>query len=400
MSLSVESVLRDILVRHGTTLLGEQRRFEACIRDTHLSPREMNGVVAALKSGIPAHFQQFQSSGLTEIAIANYAKRLAEETGLNEELARTTLEAWARALRVDLPAKGSPQADAGPPKRSADRTAKDAPKTPEAAREDATPPSAAVAVPAASSSHRADWRVWLLVIIGFVLVAGQGYRFVAISIATYITGSFCIIAAALVLRQAAWVKWPAIALCSVTILLAISGLAILGVPAPPLIIAGCLAVAGAIGLLLWRTEGLPPDNPVDRVSVVVLLAALWRIFSLAVALGGIVFALTLGNPFHQRLLWLWLNLPVSLALVWLAWSVLSGRRMSLPRLFVTLLLAASVLLSVADLIALAADDPNVSLPYHLRIIPMVGILADLVVAALVIFQRKREDARPKETALA
>jgi hypothetical protein len=44
MSRDVEGVLRDILVRHGTALLDDHRRFEACVRDSQLSPREIAGI--------------------------------------------------------------------------------------------------------------------------------------------------------------------------------------------------------------------------------------------------------------------------------------------------------------------------------------------------------------------
>jgi hypothetical protein len=108
MNATVESILRDIVDRYGSALLDDHRRCESYIRDTQLAPKEIAGLVAAVKSGIPARFARFENAGLTAAAVSTYAARLSDETGLREDLARSSLEAWAYALRIDLASRPPP----------------------------------------------------------------------------------------------------------------------------------------------------------------------------------------------------------------------------------------------------------------------------------------------------
>jgi hypothetical protein len=94
-----------IQVMHTWTIIGD---FEACIRDSHLAPREIAGIVAALKSGIPAQLPHFQASGLGADGISNYAARLAEERGLDAQLAQFAQGVSLRASGQSVGARASP----------------------------------------------------------------------------------------------------------------------------------------------------------------------------------------------------------------------------------------------------------------------------------------------------
>lgn len=407
MSLSVESVLRDILARQGTSLLDDRRRCEAHIRDTQLSREKIAGVLAALKSGMPAQFLQFQTSGLTTVAISNYVARLSEESGLNEDLARRSLEAWAYALRVDVPDRQQiplPSREAQPTRAESRGARDDNSKRDEAPKNDAAPRPRDDAAPSAAGARGGPWHVWVLLVLGLVLVGGHGYRNLAMSLTTYAIGSLCVLAGALAARHAGWIKWPTVALCALVVLLATVGVPSIGaVLAPPIIVATLLSLIAAVGLLLWRPGDLPgATDRTDRASIAVLLAALWSICRFGLAVSGVLATAGAAYLFHPRLLWLWLIFPVSLALAWLAWSVLAGRWTSLPRITVMLLLGASALLGIADLIALRSSDPSGQLPALLYMLPIVGVVADVGIAIPLAlgWSRGPSETRAKETAIA
>jgi hypothetical protein len=109
MGHTAQEVLKDIIARHGRSLLKDRRRCEGCIRDAALSEREINGLMGALKAGIPARISEPGSTGLTPAALSTYASQLAEESGLDQELARWSVDCWAHALGVGI--RGEPGAD-------------------------------------------------------------------------------------------------------------------------------------------------------------------------------------------------------------------------------------------------------------------------------------------------
>lgn len=97
MSGSVNEVLRGIVDRHGRVLLDDHRRCESCLRDSSLAPKEIFGLITALKAGIPKRIAAMPAVG--DKGVANFAAELAETSGLSEQLALNSVTAWAFALR-------------------------------------------------------------------------------------------------------------------------------------------------------------------------------------------------------------------------------------------------------------------------------------------------------------
>lgn len=262
MGEDVKAVLRGMLTRHGTALLDDHRRFEAFIRDTTLSRRDVTGVVAALKAGIPAQFLQLRTSqtDLEFFTFETYATRLVDETGLDAEFARGLLEAWAFALDVKVRSP-SPRVDAPDPgTNSLGASAPD-----EVSKVDqVAPPTRADSTPPLTMGGRL--LALLFAVQGLLLIYGSAAMKLQNSAGIeLLLGALFIAVAAMVWRQAAWIRWPAVALCAVALLFTFSKL-FLGIAGPVVFMAELLAVPGLIGLLLWRGREIPLQPQPDRAG--------------------------------------------------------------------------------------------------------------------------------------
>jgi hypothetical protein len=97
---SVNEVLQEIIGRHGRILLDDHRRCEGCLRDSSLAGRDVSGIMAALKAGIPKRLAAMpESVPLGEKGLANFAAELSESSGLSDKVALQSVQAWAFALR-------------------------------------------------------------------------------------------------------------------------------------------------------------------------------------------------------------------------------------------------------------------------------------------------------------
>ena len=97
MSDSINEVLRGIVERHGRALFDDPRRCESCLRDTSLTPKEIAGIMAALRAGIPKRLSAMPAIG--DKGIANFAGELSDSSGLSEQVALRSVGAWAFALQ-------------------------------------------------------------------------------------------------------------------------------------------------------------------------------------------------------------------------------------------------------------------------------------------------------------
>jgi len=109
--------LIEILRREGLSLCDEPLRLRGLLMDFCGQYRkEINVLMAALQERIPADLQSSQTSVPVVVLIPRLIKRLHDEQGLDEQVARWSVESWALALRVisesDLetidPGKSSP----------------------------------------------------------------------------------------------------------------------------------------------------------------------------------------------------------------------------------------------------------------------------------------------------
>ena len=121
MTRPVHDALREIVERHGTAVIDDVRRCEACIREAPLAKPEVAGLVAALREGIPKRLLRLPAGTLGRAGLETLAAELASNGGLNEALAQRSVEAWAYALGLAPPAADARQpetreAKAEPPK--------------------------------------------------------------------------------------------------------------------------------------------------------------------------------------------------------------------------------------------------------------------------------------------
>jgi hypothetical protein len=121
MTRPLNEALRDIVERHGTAVIDDVRRCEACIREAALAKPEIAGLVTALREGIPKRLLRLPAGTLSRAGLETLAAELAHNGGLNEAVAQRSVEAWAYALRLapSAAAAGQPgirEAKAEPPK--------------------------------------------------------------------------------------------------------------------------------------------------------------------------------------------------------------------------------------------------------------------------------------------
>jgi len=97
----VRSKLTELVGRFGLDLSNDARRCEALLRDVCGEyKREIVALVAAARDGAATELRQSSVGVPKELVIARLTKRLHENFGLVEDLARWAVESWAVALGV------------------------------------------------------------------------------------------------------------------------------------------------------------------------------------------------------------------------------------------------------------------------------------------------------------
>ena len=97
----VRSKLTELVGRFGLDLCNDARRCEALLRDVcGEHKREINALVSAIRDGAGTELRQPSAGVPKELIIARLTKRLHENFGLVEDLARWAVESWAVALGV------------------------------------------------------------------------------------------------------------------------------------------------------------------------------------------------------------------------------------------------------------------------------------------------------------
>ncbi len=113
-------VLRGLLAEYGPSLCDDPRRCEALLRD-HCGDhkREIRVLVAALDERVPADLLRSQPDPPPAMLLNRLTRRLQDERGLAEDVARWAVESWALALgtvtREGLERLRRPEADPMPP---------------------------------------------------------------------------------------------------------------------------------------------------------------------------------------------------------------------------------------------------------------------------------------------
>jgi hypothetical protein len=95
----VRTILSQIIVQYGRSVVEEPQRCVALLRD--LCPerrREVNVLASALQEGIASELLRSSQNVPTELLISNLASRLTENLAINSIAAHWAVESWAIAL--------------------------------------------------------------------------------------------------------------------------------------------------------------------------------------------------------------------------------------------------------------------------------------------------------------
>jgi len=95
----VRDKLAELIGRFGLDLCDDPRRCEALLRDVcGEHRREINALVSATREGVGTELRQSSTGVPKELIVARLTKRLHEDVGIAEDLARWAVETWAIAL--------------------------------------------------------------------------------------------------------------------------------------------------------------------------------------------------------------------------------------------------------------------------------------------------------------
>jgi hypothetical protein len=397
MGHAAQEVLKDIIARHGRSLLEHRRRCEGCIRDTGLSEREINGLLAALKAGIAVRISELGSTGLTPVALSTYASRLHEDSGLDQDLARWSVDCWAHALDAKSPGEaGAEQRQQNAPELREQDVAPDQQGEQRAAPDQSREQSSEPKQVSPSASERGIRLLgYLLAIQGLAFVLGQGGINVLISLFFYALGCACILVAAGLMRQSARGRLTGIGLCVLLLFAAMGTLAVLDGAIVPVLLSltgAVLGVFGLVALLRWRSSAKAQDvgswSPAMTPALFVLLASLWGLWAFGVTLGGIARAIAFGYPFASPVLWLWTGLLIDLTLLWMAWAVLAHRKPHLGRLITSFLCLAGAAIGAIPLVLFPR-----SVSTWVAVV-VAGVLAHIGAAGFVLLGRAGGAEKP------
>jgi hypothetical protein len=91
--------LREIVARHGPSIVNDARRCEGLLRD-HAGQyrREVSVLVSALEERVPAEMLAAPAATPREILLARMSRRLCDHLALSEPAARWAVNSWALAL--------------------------------------------------------------------------------------------------------------------------------------------------------------------------------------------------------------------------------------------------------------------------------------------------------------
>ncbi|MBW4475167.1 MAG: phosphate/phosphite/phosphonate ABC transporter substrate-binding protein [Stenomitos rutilans HA7619-LM2] len=105
--------LQTFIQQQGHTVCNDLSRCRAILKDyCGQYQSELKALVNALNEGIPADLVSSQTSAPPEVLVGRLAKRLCDDLGMREEVARWAVESWAIALEVIPESKVSAKADA------------------------------------------------------------------------------------------------------------------------------------------------------------------------------------------------------------------------------------------------------------------------------------------------
>jgi nitrous oxidase accessory protein NosD len=101
MNNAAREKLREIVARHGRSVIEDPRRVEGLLRDyCGAYRREVSVLVMALEEGVAADTASATPATPREVLLARMTRRLCDHLALSEPAARWAVESWALALNV------------------------------------------------------------------------------------------------------------------------------------------------------------------------------------------------------------------------------------------------------------------------------------------------------------
>ncbi len=116
--------LRELVTRHGSSVVGDARRFEGLLNDySGEHRREVSVLVSALEEHVPQDMLAAAASTPPAVLLARMTRRLSEQRALSEPAAAWAVNSWALALGLisDDELKSFESHDAGQTMASAER---------------------------------------------------------------------------------------------------------------------------------------------------------------------------------------------------------------------------------------------------------------------------------------
>jgi hypothetical protein len=103
MDEAIPPLLKKILIEHGPKLIDEPRRCENLFEIFPPSAKlERAVLIATLREGVPKRLISTSAASVTAAFVRNYAAQIAQQSGLQENVAHWAVETWAYGLGSDI----------------------------------------------------------------------------------------------------------------------------------------------------------------------------------------------------------------------------------------------------------------------------------------------------------
>jgi hypothetical protein len=382
----VRARLQTLLARPDRDeLLDDPRRLAELVRE-RLGVgfrREASFLNVVMQEGVPKRLLTMTDSALTTSTIANYAKRISDDTGLKEDVARSAVETWATCLGLAVATRTPPPPPPPPPPLPRPQ--------PESGPAVAYPRAAAIAIVLLGAAVLLltalmpwpffdDVVIWRHGLPSFMIGASSVAVGIMLACGASSAGSSEVTfdgSAAAALRR------TALAVCGIDALLgawvAMSMFSYSGGHALLLLVATIALGAIAVTIHL-RPPALPNAPELNGANAIALLLVVCGLYGVWIFGGETVVAGV------QYTFWLAFQAPIAVALFVVGVRMLIVRSWSVPRVVLFAACGPSAAFYAGDLVWWVRE-----LGWEWTLLDLVGIVGNLAVVALV-WRKSRERA--------
>ena len=100
--------MKELVQVHGAGVVKESRRMKGLLLDNCRYGRDVRLLLQALEAGVPVQLLEQKGTAPEGALLSNLRKRLHEDYGMDQRLARWAVESWAVALGFDLSKEKEP----------------------------------------------------------------------------------------------------------------------------------------------------------------------------------------------------------------------------------------------------------------------------------------------------